>query len=134
MTWTTNVLAEGSAVTQMPIKNVPEAVKTTFKENPPITMSHSVLISGLTAGVNNKITIVNNEIVGPTVYWPSRWPVLGDANLDCTVNILDLIFIRNKLNQDPGTGNNWQANVYGDGSINILDLIYVRNKLNTKCP
>jgi len=58
----------------------------------------------------------------------------GDANMDCSVNILDLIFIRNKLNADVATGDNWKADVNGDARINILDLIYVRNKLNTQCP
>jgi hypothetical protein len=58
----------------------------------------------------------------------------GDVNGDCKVNILDLIFIRNRLNQDPGTADNWKADVNGDDKINILDLIYVRNRLNTKCP
>jgi len=54
--------------------------------------------------------------------------------MDCRVNILDLLFIRNKLNQDVGTGDNWKADANEDGRINILDLIFVRNKLNTNCP
>jgi hypothetical protein len=58
----------------------------------------------------------------------------GDANGDCRVNVLDLIFVRNRLNQDVGTADNWQADVNTDGKINVLDLIYVRNRLNTKCP
>jgi len=57
----------------------------------------------------------------------------GDANEDCKVNILDLLFIRNRLNQSIGTGDNWKADVNGDDKINILDLIYVRNRLNTSC-
>jgi len=57
----------------------------------------------------------------------------SDANLDCKVNILDLISVRNRLNQDFGTGDNWMADVNGDGKINILDLIFVRNHLNTAC-
>jgi len=57
----------------------------------------------------------------------------GDANLDCDVNVLDLIFVRNRLNQDVGTGDNWQADVNSDGVINALDLIYVRNRLNGRC-
>jgi hypothetical protein len=61
------------------------------------------------------------------------WPILGDANLDCRVNILDLIFVRNRLNKDPQTADNWQADVVQDGSINILDMIYVRNRLNMTC-
>jgi len=64
---------------------------------------------------------------------PNAWPIPGDANLDCKVNILDLIFVRNRLNADLETGDNWQANVNGDDKINILDLIFVRNRLNTQC-
>jgi len=58
----------------------------------------------------------------------------GDANGDCTVNILDLFFIRQRLNQAVTTGDNWQADVNSDAAINVLDLIYVRDRLNTKCP
>ena len=58
----------------------------------------------------------------------------GDVNGDCVVNILDLIGIRNHLNQDPSTpAENAAYDVNEDGSINILDMIYVRNRLNTKC-
>jgi len=62
------------------------------------------------------------------------WPVPGDANRDCSVNILDLIFVRNRLNLDSTSGDNWQADVDSNGKINILDLIFVRNRLNSKCP
>jgi len=64
----------------------------------------------------------------------NSWPVEGDSNLDCRVNILDLIFVRNRLNQDPTSADNWQADVNTDGRINILDLIYIRNRLNAVCP
>ena len=57
----------------------------------------------------------------------------GDVNGDCKVNVLDLIFIRNRLNTSPATGDNWKADVNEDGKINILDLIFVRNRLNTRC-
>ena len=46
--------------------------------------------------------------------------VTGDANGDCKVNVLDLIFIRNKLNQDPSIGANKKADINQDGKINIL--------------
>jgi len=64
----------------------------------------------------------------------SHWRIPGDANRDCRVNILDLISVRNKLNQDPNTGDNAAADVNEDGRINILDLIFVRNRLSTICP
>ena len=57
----------------------------------------------------------------------------GDANDDCKVNILDMIAIRNRLNQDPKSGDNWWFDVNDDEKINILDLLYVRNHLNTFC-
>jgi len=70
----------------------------------------------------------------PAFYWPLAWPLQGDADMNCRVNILDLIFIRNKLNQSVATGDNWKADLNNDGRINILDLIYVRGRLNTRCP
>jgi len=57
----------------------------------------------------------------------------GDANADCLVNILDLIYIRGRLNQDVSSGDNWTADVNDDGRINILDLIAVRSKLGRNC-
>jgi len=54
--------------------------------------------------------------------------------MDCRVNILDLIFIRNRLGMDGGTDDNWKADVNADGKINILDLLFVRNRLNQACP
>jgi len=53
----------------------------------------------------------------------------GDVNRDGKVNILDLIKVRNALNQDVGSGENWKADVNEDGRINVLDLIEVRNNL-----
>jgi len=64
----------------------------------------------------------------------SKWTILGDANGDCTVNVLDLFFLRNRLNQSPTTGDVWKADVNNDGSpISVIDLIYVRDRLNNKC-
>ncbi|HUW31436.1 MAG TPA: CARDB domain-containing protein, partial [Planctomycetota bacterium] len=63
----------------------------------------------------------------------SPWTIPGDCTGDCRVNILDLIFIRGRLNQSPSTGDNWKADVNDDGKVNILDLIFVRGKLNSMC-
>jgi len=106
---------------------------TTVPENA-LGAAHSVTVSGVAAGANYKLVLVNNEIECNAFYWPKPWPIEGDANGDCRVNILDLIFIRNKLNQSVETGDNWKADVNQDTRINILDLIFVRNKLNTQCP
>ncbi|NQT21568.1 MAG: hypothetical protein HQ592_17825, partial [Planctomycetes bacterium] len=59
--------------------------------------------------------------------------LLGDSNADCIVNILDLLFVRNRLQGDPTSGDNWRADLNGDGIINILDLLGVRNELQTGC-
>jgi len=60
--------------------------------------------------------------------------LFADANGDCHVNVLDLIFVRNRLGLNPNTGDNWRADIVtGDGAINVLDLIAVRNYLGTRC-
>ena len=58
-------------------------------------------------------------------------PIALDAGGNHGVSILDLIYIRNKLNMDVTIGDNWRADVNSDGKINALDLIFVRNLLNT---
>jgi len=68
-----------------------------------------------------------------TLSAPLNVTIPGDVNGDCQINILDLIQIRNSLNQDPSTLPNWAADINGDGRINILDLILVRNWLGSKC-
>jgi len=59
--------------------------------------------------------------------------LLADANGDCVVNVLDLIFVRNRLGERPYTGDNWRADITCDMVINVLDLIAVRNYLGTRC-
>ena len=63
----------------------------------------------------------------------SGWLIFGDVNGDCSVNVLDLIYVRNRLNMDVSSGDNWKADVNMDGKINVMDLIAVRNVLSTKC-
>ncbi len=60
----------------------------------------------------------------------------GDVSNDGSVNVLDLVQVRNQLNQAAGAGN-FRADVSGDGTINVLDLVAIRNALNTSvasCP
>jgi len=59
--------------------------------------------------------------------------LLADTNGDCVVNVLDLIFVRNRLGERPYTGDNWRADITCDMVINVLDLIAVRNYLGTRC-
>ena len=57
--------------------------------------------------------------------------LLSDVNHDGSVNILDLIAVRNAVGQDPAeTGS--AADVNGDGKINIIDLIVVRNNIGAE--
>jgi|GEM_PF-5273128 len=53
----------------------------------------------------------------------------ADVNGDGRVNIIDLLFVRARLNQSPLTAGNETADVNGDGRIDISDLIAVRNSL-----
>jgi len=129
-TWTTDIPAQGCV--QFGPALTTGGMPNTVIENA-IGTEHSVTFA-TAADVNYKIALVSNEVADAPFYWPEPWPIDGDANMDCRVNILDLIFIRNKLNQDAATGDNWKADVNEDTRINILDLIFVRNKLNTQCP
>ncbi len=57
----------------------------------------------------------------------------ADVNGDCRVDVLDLLCVRNKLGQNPETGENWKADVNLDGKVDVLDLIKVRNNLGAHC-
>jgi len=94
VTWTTDIPAEGSA-NYGPVA-ISGATPNTVSENA-LATSHSVTFP-IVAGMNYKLILVNNEIASAPIYWPKPWPIDGDASMDCRVNILDLIFIRNKLN------------------------------------
>ena len=69
---------------------------------------------------NGTFTIVEDDPAPPS----------ADATGDGQVNILDMLFIRNRLGKDVNTGDNANADVNGDGIINILDLLYVRQAWN----
>ncbi len=60
----------------------------------------------------------------------------GDVSGDGSVNVLDLVQVRNALNQ-AATGANFRADINADGTANVLDLVAARNNLNTSvaaCP
>ena len=50
----------------------------------------------------------------------------ADMNNDTQVNVLDLIYVRNRLN-----GADMTADANSDGGVDVLDLIYVRNRLGS---
>ncbi len=55
--------------------------------------------------------------------------LVGDVTGDGKTNVLDLVQIRNNLNQAV-TASNFRADVNVDNGINVLDLVAVRNNLN----
>ncbi|NQT20773.1 MAG: discoidin domain-containing protein, partial [Planctomycetes bacterium] len=57
----------------------------------------------------------------------------GDANGDCSVNLLDIVFIGQRLGQDVRTADNWRADVTGDGRIDVMDQVLVRKHLGAEC-
>ena len=63
----------------------------------------------------------------------SGWNIPGDTNGDCTVNVLDMIFLRGRIGQEPSAGENWKSDVNEDDTINVLDMIFVRNHLGARC-
>jgi len=91
----------------------------------PISEAWYALPTDLPAGYN-AINYGILDILPPEV-------LPGDVTMDCRVDILDLVFVRNKQRQDVYSGDNWRADLNGDSKIDILDLIFVRNHLNTSC-
>ena len=57
-------------------------------------------------------------------------PLYGDADRNGVVNLLDLVFVRNRLFcEDIDEGDNRWADINDDNTINLEDLIEVRNNL-----
>ncbi len=100
-------------------------------------------VSLVSAGGNGILAVAfpgiqNAYVANQTVLDTLCFSVLqGDVNGDGMVNIFDLVYVRNMLNQ-PVTISNFLADVNADGSVNIFDLVAVRNNLNASagmgCP
>jgi len=56
----------------------------------------------------------------------------GDADLSGTVDVFDLVFVRNRLFEEVGV-ENASADVNADGVIDLQDLIEARNNLGAVC-
>lgn len=54
--------------------------------------------------------------------------MLGDTNSDFTINVLDLVVVRNELGLAV-TNANCGTDVNADGTVNVLDLVLIRNVL-----
>ena len=86
VTWDTDVAAEGAAH-YGPVA-IGGATPNVAAEND-VGFAHTAVMTGIVAGTNYKIVLVNNEAESDPYYWPLKWPLSGDANMDCRVNILD---------------------------------------------
>ena len=62
------------------------------------------------------------------------WTIPGDINGDCSVNVLDMLFVRNSLQKDVYSSDYWKADINRDRQVNVLDMILVRNELKSTCP
>jgi len=128
--WNTNAPAFGKIAWQ-----VLDGVDSGSTEFAGPTQTHAALMQ-LTGVPEDRYTvIITSNATELEVTWPDRptWQIPGDANLDCKVDLLDLVFVRNRLFTDVEEGNNWQADVNEDDSIDLEDLITVRNLLGTEC-
>jgi len=88
---------------------------------------------GQTIVHNSALEFLSFDVTAGSLTVDDTWPTPGDANLDGTVNILDIITVRNCLNKDTGSGDCWKADVTQDGAVNVLDMMFVRNHLNEEC-
>jgi hypothetical protein len=88
------------------------------------------------AGLIDEVMVFNKALTSDDVaQMYGVKAVSGDVNRDDAVNILDLIFIRNHLGEDPLSSDSaGRADANGDGAVNITDLIYVRNRLGNSLP
>jgi len=75
--------------------------------------------------VGTDVTVATGELPVSVI----EEPLYCDANSDGVVDLLDLVFVRNRLFEAVGEGDNQQADVNDDGSIDLEDLIEVRNNL-----
>ena len=57
---------------------------------------------------------------------------LGDVDDSGVVDILDLLYVRERLGRDPATHGDWLADVNEDGNINLLDLIAARSNFGAR--
>ncbi len=98
-----------------------------------ITLSGVVNPSCLEIVVSGITSSAGTPMAGDALVWLRV--LAGDVSGDGSVNILDLVQIRNQLNQS-ATAANFHTDVTVDGTVNILDLVNVRNNLNQSlsCP
>jgi len=117
-----------------PIEELPagEAVNITFQGWTAAVIGNYTVCFALDFPSLPDDNLLNNSVcMTTTVTSLETWPIPGDSNFDGKVDILDMIFVRNRLYEEVESGDNWRADHTGDGSINVLDMILVRNRLYT---
>jgi len=130
VTWDTDIPALG-AVNYGSVSVTGYTITRFTVEETADATSHSVVITGILPQTKYKIVIVNNGAESQPIYWPGQMPspcALVQQRLGCPLNILDLIFLRNRLGQSVSPGD--PADLNDDGSVNILDMLILRNCLN----
>jgi len=131
ITWDTDVPAYGKIDYKLYFDE--EYISTPFA-GPVVNHSALMELQSVIPGEQHLIIITSNATTYETE-WPlpdEIYPV-GDTNQDCMVDLLDLVFVRNRLFMDPTDPANAPADVNEDGSIGLDDLIEVRNNLGAAC-
>lgn len=95
-------------------------------------------LSGVSSGLVVSVSFPGiGDLAGQAVEDILCFRVLtGDVTGDGQVNVLDMVQVRNELNQEPNDST-FVLDVTADGVINVLDLVAVRNNLNqsvSSCP
>lgn len=133
VTWMANA---GSAAWMEYTKQLSSQWFTVFA--PSSEMLHTATLTGLSSGSRYFFRVHSaaseSALSSFTTWCPTGdWPVGGDANLDCVVDVLDMIFVRKRLHQDVAVGDNWQADITTDGTIDVIDLLVIRYLHGSTC-
>ncbi|NQT19554.1 MAG: hypothetical protein HQ592_07605, partial [Planctomycetes bacterium] len=62
------------------------------------------------------------------------WPIRGDADGNCIVNVLDMLIVRNAFLKSIYSDDNWKADVNNDTTVDVMDMLEVRDALKNECP
>ncbi|HUW33382.1 MAG TPA: right-handed parallel beta-helix repeat-containing protein [Planctomycetota bacterium] len=93
-------------------------------DTPEIETLPATDIAGLPRVIDGNLDGTATVDIGAYEYLP------GDVNYDGTVNVLDLILVRNSLGSDPASSAEARkADVNADGAVNVQDLLLVRGRL-----
>jgi|GEM_PF-6234941 len=93
-------------------------------------------------GDSRRVILTNAPHTGTTItlyaispdgsQWYAKSLPPGDPNGDGKIDILDMIYMRNRMGLDPSNPDNANADVNADGKINVLDFMMVRDWIAEK--